>query len=266
MRRRGERWRVGALASAGQATKGGTVTPVVPDVALTRTLGAWTSSEGGCKFAVLMQEPDVHRGFTVCLVLATSHQAAAQDSLVDSGPTRDSTPFRHGQWATQFGAGSSLVSLGALAFTTSHRAWLIDIRINGGHSHSEYTIPGDSLVAEEFTSDFSIGPRLGLRFYHVRKREIAGFESVGVSGGYVHSCRRSTFLAYSACSNGWSAGVFGELGGAYLLTPHLSIGATASLAFTYQRTSGMDSRSGRSTFWSYSGGLQGLSLLTTLYF
>jgi hypothetical protein len=210
---------------------------------------------------------DVHRGFTVCvLFLAISNQVAAQDSLLGSRPARDSSPFRPGQWATQFGAGSNLVSLGFLAFTTSHRAWLIDVRVNGGHSHSEFRTTGDSLANEEVTSDFSIGPRLGLRFYGVRNAEIAGFESVGLSGGYVHSCRWSSFLAFSACSNGWSAGVFGELGGAYLLTPHLSIGATASLTFTYQRTTGRDSRSGRSSFWSYSGGFQGLSLLTTLYF
>jgi hypothetical protein len=210
---------------------------------------------------------DVHHGFTVCLLfLATSHQVAAQDSLLGSRPTRDSTPFRPGQWATQFGAGSNLVSLGALAFTTSHRAWLIDVRVYGSHSHGEFRTTGDSLVNVEVTSDFSIGPRLGLRFYHVRNRQIAGFESVGLSGGYVHSCRQSTFLAFSGCSNGWSAGMFGELGGAYLLTPHLSIGATASLAFTYQRTTTRDSRSGRSSFWSYSGGFQGLSVLTTLYF
>jgi hypothetical protein len=63
----------------------------------------------------------------------------------------DTLPFHHGQWAAQFGAGTSFASLGFLRFTAPTRAWLFDFRFSGGHTHSTLHF-GDTLTIDDFTS------------------------------------------------------------------------------------------------------------------
>lgn len=186
----------------------------------------------------------------------------AQDSV-----PRDSTPFRGGQLALQFGAGASLASVGALKFTSPTRAWLLDFQLTAGHSHSTAQFSPDT-VSEEFSSHASITARAGRRFYEVRHRAVAGYQTLGVLAGFTHSCSgTSGFQAVGGfCANGWTAGAFGELGGAYLLTSHLSIGGGAAASFSYSRTWIRSSRPPKETTWSYGISFQGFSFTTTIYF
>src|SRR5437764_1731281 len=71
----------------------------------------------------------------VCTMLALwPALASAQDSVPDT------TPFHAHQWAAQFGGGAGFASLGALRFTAPTRAWLVDFRFTGGHSHSRHYV------------------------------------------------------------------------------------------------------------------------------
>jgi hypothetical protein len=186
----------------------------------------------------------------------------AQDSV-----PRDSTPFRRGQWALQFGAGASLASVGALKFTTPTRAWLLDLQLTAGHSHSTTRFSSDT-VADEFFSHAQLTARVGRRFYEVRHREVAGYQTLGVLAGFTHLCSgTSGFQAGGGfCANGWTAGAFGELGGAYLLTSHLSIGGGGAASFSYSRTWTRSSAQPKQTTWSYEFSFQGFSFTTTIYF
>jgi hypothetical protein len=186
----------------------------------------------------------------------------AQDSV-----PRDSTPFRRGQWALQFGAGASLASVGAVKFTSPTRAWLLDLQLTAEHSHATAQFSPDT-VSDEFSSHASVTARAGRRFYEVRHRAVAGYQTLGVLAGFTHSCSgTSGFRAVGGyCANGWTAGAFGELGGVYLLTPHLSIGGGAAASFSYSRSWTRSSAQPKVTFWSYGFLLQGFSFTTTIYF
>lgn len=145
-------------------------------------------------------------------------------------------PFRRHRWAAQFAGGTTFASLGALRFTAPTRAWLLDFRFTGGHSHDR-AYASDTLESDGFVSNASVDSRIGRRFYQGRGKSVVSFQTVGALGGYTHNCNESTAPVVAGfCSNGWRAGVFGELGAAYLITRRFSVGGTAAVAFTYQRT------------------------------
>ena len=62
----------------------------------------------------------------LCLVVWLSPAVAS-----GQGVTPDTTPFHRGQWAAQFGAGTSFASLGFVKFTTPTRAWVLDFHLSG---------------------------------------------------------------------------------------------------------------------------------------
>ncbi|HEY6157216.1 MAG TPA: hypothetical protein VIV88_07155 [Gemmatimonadales bacterium] len=195
----------------------------------------------------------------VCLVVGLSPAVASSQ-----GVTPDTTPFHRGQWAAQFGAGTSFASLGFLKFTAPTRAWLLDFHLSGGHSHST-AHNGDSLLADGYTSNATGNTRVGRRFYQARSRVVASFQTVGLLGGYAHLCEGNLRLL-SFCDNGWNAGAFGEFGGVYLVSPRLSLGGAATAAFMYERSQGHDNLGNRETHWEYGGAFQGLSFTATVYF
>ena len=187
--------------------------------------------------------------------------ASAQDAASDS------IPFREHQWAAQFAGGTSFASLGVLRFTAPTRAWLLDFRFTGGHSHERQFVH-DTLVGDGYTSSANVDARIGRRFYQGRGKSVVSFQTVGLLAGYAHACQgfKQTSVAGNPCSNGWTAGAYGELGGAYLITRRFSIGGTATVAFSYQRTTGRSSGGEVDKRWSYSGSIQGLSFAATVYF
>ena len=198
----------------------------------------------------------------VSLILALSPALA---SAQDTAP--DTIPFHRHQWAAQFAGGPSFASLGVLRFTAPTRAWLVDFRFRGGHSHERQYVQ-DTLFRDGYTSDADIDTRIGRRFYQRRGKSVVSFQTVGLLGGYAHSCQAFKQPPVSAgfCSNGWTAGAFGELGGAYLITHSFSIGGTATVAFSYERTTQRSSSGAVAKGWAYSGSIQGLSFAATVYF
>jgi uncharacterized membrane-anchored protein YitT (DUF2179 family) len=109
---------------------------------------------------------------------------------------------------------------------------------------------------------------VGRRFYQGRGKSVVSFQTVGLLGGFTHACQKFTSppLSNGSCFNGWTAGAFGEFGGAYLITRRFSIGGTATVAFSYQRTTGRSSGGGVDKRWAYSGSIQGFSFGATVYF
>jgi hypothetical protein len=195
------------------------------------------------------------------LVLAALLVACVQDSSIP-----DSSPFRRGQWAAQFGAGSSTASFGFLKFRSPRRALVLDFRINGGH--------GESLVTDSsgtrFSSLFSratVDIRLGVRQHRLGRRVIP-FYSLGILGGFSHLT--SVAAGFSGVDdNGWSAGVFGDVGAAYMITPNLALGATGTLTLRYaSETREQSSAAGTAKVrsWDLAGDAPRATLLVQLYF
>ena len=195
----------------------------------------------------------------LCLVVWLSPAVAS-----GQGVTPDTTPFHRGQWAAQFGAGTSFASLGFVKFTTPTRAWVLDFHLSGGHTQST-AHRGDSLLSDGFTSSATVNTRVGRRFYQARGKVVASFQTLGVLGGYTHDCQGNTVIL-SFCDNGWDAGAFAELGGIYLVSPRLSLGGAATASFTYERSQARDNVGDRETHWAYGGAFQGLSFTATVYF
>src|SRR5438046_5843915 len=105
--------------------------------------------------------------------------ASAQDSAPDT------IPFRRHQWAAQFAGGTSFASLGVLRFTAPTRAWLLDFRFAGGHSHDRQYVQ-DTLVGDGYTSKANVDDRVGRRFYQGRAQSVVRSQTAGVLRGVGH--------------------------------------------------------------------------------
>jgi len=162
------------------------------------------------------------------LVLATAPTLRAQEPA-------DTLPFRAHQWAFLFTGGSSFAGLGALKFTAPNRAWILNVGGSVFHTSSDVPIAPDTNETQTSNTE-TLSLRLGRRFYQPRGHDVISYQTVGMMGGANHACSRLSLptAGNSFCSTGWVAGLFGELGAQYLLTPRLSIGGQFNAGVTYQ--------------------------------
>ena len=164
------------------------------------------------------------------LVLAALLVACVQDSSVVPAAS-DSVPFRRGQWAAQFGAGFSTASFGFLKFRSPQRAWVLDVRLTGGHSES-FVTDSSGTQFSSLNSRAAVDLRLGVR-KHRTGGKVIPFYSLGILGGFTHST--SVAPGFGSDRNGWSAGVFGDVGASYMVTANLALAATGTLTLRYTR-------------------------------
>src|SRR2546422_7796436 len=92
----------------------------------------------------------------------------AHASAQDSAP--DTIPFHRHQWAAQFAGGTSFASLGVLRFTAPTRAWLLDFRFTGGHSHDKDYVHDTRGRSEEHTSELQSRLHLVCRLLLEKKK------------------------------------------------------------------------------------------------
>jgi len=156
--------------------------------------------------------------------------------------TADSLLFRRGQWAMQFGGGSSLFSLGLLKFTSPKSAWLLDVDVfavlvNGTFSSG---LSGTSDAQDRDTNGFV---RLGRRSFHKPRGKVVPFHSFAAEWGYQNSTV-DLGGGNRQMINQWNAGLYFDVGGVYRISPSFSVGGNASLSGGYlERT--IDTFSGR---------------------
>jgi hypothetical protein len=189
------------------------------------------------------------------VVLLVPGIAAAQEA------TRpDTTPFHGGQWAAQFGLGFNVSSLGLLEFRSPMSALLVDAALSGHHAETHY---GPSVVVD---SRVTVTLRLGRRRYHSARAQgrVAAFHTVGVSAGFQHNAFTQPFGPPGA-SNGWNAGLFGDVGGSYLVSSNLSLGATAGLSLSYSHSKTTNPGSAPLRSWGIDGAAA-VSFAATIYF
>lgn len=182
----------------------------------------------------------------------------------DTTSRSDSTPFRRGQWAAQFQAGSAFASLGFLKFRSPTRALVLDVRVSGSHSESLVTDTAGTRFAG-LSSTFVTQLRLGWRRYGGGAAKVAPHYTLGLLVGLDH--RASGNSSASADANGWTAGLFGDVGGTYRVTPQLGLGALAGVSLTYLTSVFREEPSNRKRRdWSIGGSAVSASLVATLFF
>ncbi len=184
----------------------------------------------------------------------------AQDSAVGSGDT----PFRRGQWAAQFQAGFTFGSLGFVKFRSPTRALVLDVRVNGNHSERTATDSTGSRFAG-LTSNAVTQLRFGWRRYGGGEPKVATHYTLGVLAGLDHGASKDAGGTYEA--NGWTAGLFGDLGATYLVTPRLGLGALAAASLTYSAsTEERTPLNIKSHRWQIGGSAMSASFVATLFF
>jgi hypothetical protein len=182
-----------------------------------------------------------------------------------SGFGQDSTPFHKGQWAAQFQAGTAFGSLGFIKFRSPTRALVLDLRLSGSHSE---TMVSDSSGTRfgDLHSMASTQVRFGWRRYSGdgNGTKVVSHYSLGALAGFDHNV--SAALTGWSKDNAWTAGIFGDVGGTYLLTPKFGIGALATATLSYQNGLVRTSFGTRYRDWSLGGSALSASLVATLYF
>lgn len=159
-------------------------------------------------------------------------------------------------------AGLNLASFGVLRFSSPTRALVFDLQFTGGHSRQN--VQDTSGSQSLYTDDVGLMARLGPRWYRGQGKRAVLYHTFGVIGGFRHSCFGGA--PGGNCSNSWTGGAYADFGGAYLVTSHLSLGASVGASFAYQHSSmrgpGLPSR----TSWSYQGLISGPMFISTFYF
>ena len=185
----------------------------------------------------------------------------------DSTARTESTPFRRGQWAAQFQAGTAFGSLGFIKFRSPTRALVLDLRVNGGHGETLRSDSGGPMQFTSLGSTANIQARFGWRRYggDGNGAKVVSHYSLGVVAGFHHSVTAG--LGERFDQNGWSAGVFGDVGGTYLLTSKFGIGALAGASLLYENDMAKSSSSGvKARSWFLSGSALSAALVATVFF
>jgi hypothetical protein len=79
------------------------------------------------------------------------------------------TPFRRGQWAAQFQAGTTFGSLGFIKFRSPTRALVLDVRLGGSHTEALDTDSSGTRFSFLSSSAFT-QLRFGWRRYRRRRQ------------------------------------------------------------------------------------------------
>lgn len=178
---------------------------------------------------------------------------------------KPSTPFRRGQWATQFTVGSNFGSLGFLKFRSATRALVLDVQLGGLHAENSVK---DSTGTSQFTGVTSgafTQLRFGWRRYGGGEPKIVTHYTFGLLAGFDHDAASGNGV--SSQLNSWSWGLFGDLGATYLVTPKLGLGAMASGSLAYSTsTTEVQPSGGKSHRWQIGGSAVSASLVATLFF
>jgi hypothetical protein len=157
------------------------------------------------------------------LVIAAAASASAPATVMAQAVER--SPFHPRQWGADFVIASGFAGVGVIHFRSADRAVVADLS-------------GDILTS----SSNGGGPRgnsnsatlsLGMRRYRGLAPSVELFHTLGIDVDYSHNYQP----AGPTTTNGWGAGLFGELGAGWMVAPHLLLGVSWRVDATYSHTS-----------------------------
>ena len=136
---------------------------------------------------------------------------------VAGAQSADSAAFHGRQWGTEFNIGGGFAAAGMIRFSSPTRALIANVGTDLSHSSSTYAGNANS------GSDVGMNLRLGARAYHAVGSRVYRLTTVGLSLNY--TWQQTTQGGSRFASQGIGAGVFGDIGATWLVTPHLGLGA-----------------------------------------
>jgi len=145
-------------------------------------------------------------GLAVCVARPATAQQTA------TGPVT-------GQWAAEAGFGGVFDGATLIHLATGQHAWLFGL--TGSEQHETAAIGTTVLTNDVHTVD----AQLGMRHYSASSDALRPYVGAGLIGG----------IRDLGSTHTWDGGAYGELGAAYFLTPHLSLGADGRLQGQYQK-------------------------------
>ena len=165
------------------------------------------------------------------VVAGVSVASALPEVTAAQSQSRDTLPFRKGQWAVEFPIRESY-SITLLRFGSNRSAVLVDGAVSAFRQKRDYE--GSDQDSENENQNFTL--RLGRRAYHPITSNTAGFVDFGITPGFTRSKSRNQITPATSTeqtSTGGSLGVFLGVGGSYFITPRVSLGAWSSTQFSY---------------------------------
>ena len=143
----------------------------------------------------------------------------------------DSLAFRRGQWVAEFAAGTEARSLGVLRFLSPRRALVLDG--SGGYFKATREQGNEG-------SNRELQVRLGVRWFRAVSPRVRQYFTLGASGGVRREQQRyqapdpspETGRTFRSIVGGG----FANLGGMWLATEHLALGANWEAAYSYGRS------------------------------
>ena len=163
------------------------------------------------------------------------------------------SPFHAKQWGADFAVGFGFAGVGAIHFTAPDRAVVMDLAGNVSSSTSN----GGGARGNNNNATLS----LGMRRYRGVAPSVQMYHTLGLEANYSHNYN----AAAASTTNGWGAGVFGELGGGWMVSPHLMLGANWRVDATYDHTS-TKTAGGTTSGHTLDLSFGGVSLIGQLFF
>ncbi len=157
--------------------------------------------------------------------VAVAALASALAPAAGFAQAAERSPFHARQWGADFNVGSGFVGVGAIHFTAPDRAVVMDL----SGDLASFTSNGGGARGNANNATLS----LGMRRYRSVAPSVEVYRTLGVEANYQHNYDATGPVT----TNAWGAGVFGELGGGWMVSPHLLIGANWRVDATYAHTS-----------------------------
>jgi hypothetical protein len=198
----------------------------------------------------------------VCALIALSAAPLDAQGLQSAA----ALPFHKGQWGAEFGIGSYFPSLGFLKFRSERSAWMGDVGINVSAAAGRFE-PDSGDAQDTESLDFGTTIRAGIRRYRPLGERVAAFTTFGATvGGNTYRREQEGALPYRSQQTTWRGGAFGEIGGAWLVTRNLTLGATYGGSATYTYSRSEYPRYGRTSEHGVNLGAGSARLNVTLFF
>ena len=164
-------------------------------------------------------------------LLASAAPVGAQSAQPASGLV-----FRPGQWGAEFGVTANFPSVGVMRFHSDRSAFLVSLDMSYLTYEDTFEPPfsGPSESSENTQRDVTI--LAGLRQYRPLVERAAAFTTFGALAGSFSETSKSETAPNEELS-GWQVGAFGELGGTWLLSRNMGLGASFPVSYVYFKSS-----------------------------
>ena len=206
----------------------------------------------------------MHRFSSLLLVASTALLVDAAPALAQAAEPAGALPFRRGQWGTEFGVSTDFPSVGFFRFFSDRNALLLDVDVNYIRYTDEFDSPAGPIPNDDY-SESDVTARLGIRHYRPIVDRVVGVSTFGVIGSRFAEWAETEDEAAMELS-GFEGGVFGELGGAWMVTRNLSLGGSYQAAATFFNVRQEVEGAGEAKRNGFTFGAGQARLLVTLYF